>query len=102
MDGELTRNELTLKIAELAFAEPGDAVRLALAPETETAGLDLRLVSEIKRDKNGALELRLMDRQKLIELLLELTLPEESQGSENLYTAIDSAAKALKETPDAL
>jgi hypothetical protein len=102
MEGELTRAELAALIADLAFARADDAVRLAFSPEEGTAGLDLQLVREIKRAGNGAVELKLLDREKLIELLVELLKPTDSADSESLYSAIDNAAKRLGEKPDAV
>lgn len=102
MDEELSRQTLARQIAELAFAGPGDAVKLALSPETGADGLDLRLVAEIKRAKDGSFEPKLLDRQKLIELLTELVGPGGEAPGEKLYTAIDSAARALGETRDAV
>lgn len=102
MEGELTRREVAARIAELAFARPDDAVRLALSPEAGTQGMDLRLVSDIKRGANGAVELRLLDREALIRLLTELIKPDAAEASENLYRAIDDAAKKLEDKPDAV
>lgn len=103
MNDHLTREALAEKIAELALAPAGDAINLALVPENAAAPVaDLRLVSEIKRGKDGGVELKFMDRLKLLELLAELLHPEESAESENLYAAIDSAARALGESGNAV
>lgn len=102
MEGELTRAEVAGLIADLAFARADDAVKLAFSPDDGTEGLDLQLVREIKRGAGGAVELKLLDREKLIELLVELLKPAESMNSENLYAAIDNAAKRLGEKPDAV
>jgi hypothetical protein len=89
-------------IAELAFARADDAVKLAFSPDDGTEGLDLQLVREIKRGGNGAVELKLLDREKLIELLVELLKPTDNEGSQELYSAIDNAAKRLGGKPDAV
>lgn len=102
MDKELTRREVARLISELAFARPDDAVRLALDPEGGAEGLDLRLVTEIKRGRDGAVELKLLDREELIKLLLELTGPEESDAARSLYGALDDAARKLSEGENAL
>ncbi|HBD85948.1 MAG TPA: XRE family transcriptional regulator [Clostridiales bacterium] len=102
MEGGLTRAEVAALIAELAFARADDAVKLAFSPDDGTEGLDLQLVREIKRGGNGAVELKLLDREKLIELLVELLKPTDNEGSQELYSAIDNAAKRLGGKPDAV
>lgn len=102
MEGELTRAEVAGLIADLAFARADDAVRLAFSPEDGTAGLNLQLVREVKRSGNGAVELKLLDREKLIELLVELLKPEDTENSEKLYQAIDNAAKQIGENKGAV
>lgn len=99
MDEPMTREALAKKIAEIAFAPACDALNLAMKPDAAAKkSADLRLVTELKWGKDGVMELKLLDRLKLFELLAELLRPEESAESENLYAAIDSAAKALQET----
>ena len=102
MEGGLTRVEVAALIAELAFARADDAVKLAFSPDDGTEGLDLQLVRETKRGGNGAVELKLLDREKLIELLVELLKPTDNEGSQELYSAIDNAAKRLGGKPDAV
>ncbi len=97
MEKILTRAQLAAKLADLAFSQPNDAVRLVLAPECDVGGLDLRLVSEMKRTQQGAVELKLIDREKILSLLAELIKSESEQGAERLYRAIDSAAAKLAE-----
>ncbi len=93
-----TRAEIAARIAELAFSRPEDAVKLAIDPEAGAEGLDLRLVSGIKRSKDGSMELRLIDREELIKLLVELTAPADDGAgarSDEFYAALDSAARAV-------
>ena len=70
-------------LRRLAFGSCADAVSLAFADELPTReavkDLDLFCVSEIKRDKNGGVEIKLFDRMKAMEKLFEL----ERAGSEN-------------------
>lgn len=62
-------------LRRLAFGEVNDAVRLAFCdemPSAETlAGMNLFLVSEIKRDKGGGVEVRFFDRLRAIERLYD-------------------------------
>lgn len=64
-------------LSRLAFGAANDAARLVFAQEPPTdsmiAALDLFQVSEMKRDKAGGVEIRLFDRQKALERLLEIT-----------------------------
>ncbi len=64
-------------LEKIAFGQCNDAVKLAFT-ETESVTpklidtLDLSLVSAIKRDKDGGVDLKLFDRQKALEALYEL------------------------------
>jgi 5,10-methylenetetrahydrofolate reductase len=44
----------------------------------------------------------LLDREKLIELLVELLRPENTENSEKLYKAIDDAARQIGESSSAV
>ena len=62
-------------LTRLAFGSANDAAKLVFAddlPDPETvAKLDLFHVSEIKRVKGGGVEIKLFDRQKALEKLME-------------------------------
>ncbi len=72
-------------LTRLAFGRSNDAVRLAFAEELPDAGsldaMDLFAVSEIKRDKNGGVEVKLFDRQRALERLLECASAADSQAA---------------------
>lgn len=63
-------------LKRLAFGSSNDAVSLAFAEEFPApeafASLDLFNVSEIKRDRNGGVEIRFFDRIKALEKLYEI------------------------------
>ena len=84
-------------VAELAEARANDAARLMLAGDMdkeELDGLDLRLVTELKRGANGGVEIRLLDRLKVLQFLAELTGAGDKTGSgaENFFRALERSA----------
>ncbi len=74
----------------LAFGNVSDAVRLMFSdnPDAEElAGYDLFNVAEIKRPKDGALEIKFFDRIKALEKL-ESTDQDEGKNVSDFYTAL--------------
>ena len=63
-------------LERLSFGSVNDAVSLVFAEDTPTPkkieSLDLFNVSDIKRDKNGGVEIKFFDRQKALEKLWEM------------------------------
>ncbi len=87
---------------ELCFGSCNDAAKLLyLEPDgVEALGeLDLRLVSELKRNSNGSIEIKLAGRTDLIQLLSDM-LEDDSNGIESFFGAIDRAAGAIKGSSD--
>ena len=79
----------------LAFGGIHDAVRLLFCEEVNPRTLknmDLFAVSEIRRPKNGGMEIRFFDRIEALRLLSEL-----GTGAQALLSAIESGAAALKD-----
>lgn len=60
------------RLAELAFGKANDCVRLVLSEDVKLEGLDLSLLTELKRNDKGTLEVRLVDRLKALEQLAAL------------------------------
>lgn len=96
---KIKRQNVLERLAEIAFGSSNDIVKLAfVGSEQETDildSLDLTMLSEIKHSQNGSVEVKLIDRLKVIELLLrELEEPEsrKPQGAEALFLAMDKAA----------
>lgn len=86
-------------LERLAFGKANDAVRLLFwedpNPE-EIAGLDLFLLSEVKRPKGGGLEMKFQDRAAALKLLLELgDTSAREPGVESLLSALDRSAQCL-------
>ena len=86
-EGRLRREDVLRRLAELAFGQPNDCVRLALEEKPDLKGLDLSLLSEIKRSDKGMVEIRLIDRVKVLERL-EQAMGEEDEGIGALLQAL--------------
>lgn len=87
----------------LAFGSIKDAVRLMFEPELNDRMLeeyDLYNVSEIKRPKDGAMEIKFFDRIKALEKLEGTAEPEENRVSEfygALVRSVSEGADKLSE-----
>lgn len=88
-------------IRKLAFGKTNDAVKLLFMEPEEQAksidGLDLSMVSEIKRGAKGELEVKFLNRVALLELLAGFLEngPEKNNEAESFFTAMDKAAARL-------
>ncbi len=69
--GRIRREDVTRRLAELAFGKANDCVRLALEEAPKLGKLDLSLLSEIKRNEKGTVEIKLIDRLKALEQLAQ-------------------------------
>ena len=69
--GRIRREDVTRRLAELAFGKANDCVRLALEEAPKLGKLDLSLLSEIKRNEKGTVEIKLIDRLKAFEQLAQ-------------------------------
>lgn len=85
-------------LSRLAFGSAGDAARLVFADELpgkdELQSLDLFHVSELKRVKGGGVEVKLFDRQRAMERLMELA------NSADSSAAAEALLAALGGEPD--
>lgn len=94
-------------LKKLAVSSPNDAVKLLFLNEEELStldGLDLSLLTEMKRSANGAVEIKLVNKLDVIRELSELQRAEsaESSAGESFYTALDRAADRLNNDGDAV
>lgn len=95
--GELRREDVLRRLAQLAFGRANDAVRLALAPETvDPEALDLSAVAELKVTDKGGVEVKLVDRVRALETLCSLLGENGGDGAEELYQALEDAAGQLE------
>lgn len=68
-EGTVRRQDVVRRMAELAFGKANDCVRLALEDEPPLDKLDLSLLSEVKRNEKGTVEIKLIDRLRALEQL---------------------------------
>ncbi len=87
-DGKLTRADVARRLAEIAFGRANDCVKLVLEDGGIPEGLDLTLLTEVKRSDKGAVEVKLVDRLRALEQLAQLA---ESSG-----TDMETFLKALQ------
>lgn len=88
-----TREQILVRMWKLANAKAVDALRLACTPEEEWGELkklDLDGLTEFKRGSNGVVELKFVDRGKLLEHLLDAA---DHSGEEQ----IDRFLRAMEE-----
>ena len=91
--GQLRREDVLRRLAELAFGRANDGVRLALRPgETDPEGLDLSAVSELKVTDKGV-ELKFVDRVRALEALCGLLGGDTGRGAEELLQALSAAGE---------
>lgn len=94
--GQLRREDALRRLAQIAFGQAGDVVRLALRPETaDPEGMDLSLISEFKVTDKGV-EVKLVDRVRALETLCGLLEDSGSGGVEALYQALEAAASEME------
>ena len=89
-------NMASVGYQRLAFGNISDAVSLLYMENPSRADLstmDLFLVSEIKRPKDGSMEIKFFDRLKALEKLESKS--EEENGAKSLFDAISEGAKAI-------
>ena len=87
LSGEVRRQDVTRRLAELAFGKANDCVRLALEDEPSLDKLDLSLLSEVKRNDKGTVEIKLIDRLRALEQLADVA-EEESSDMEAFLQAL--------------
>ncbi len=86
-------------LEKLAVSSPNDAVKLLFLDEEDLSlldGLDLSLLTEMKRNANGTVEIKLLDKLEVIRELNELRRAENGEAAaSSFYAAIDKAADRL-------
>ncbi|MDY3985121.1 terminase small subunit [Dysosmobacter sp.] len=90
--GQICREDVLRRLAQLAFGGANDAARLALRwGEADPETLDLSAVAELKVTDKGGLEIKLVDRVRALETLYGL-LENDGGGAAELYRALTEAA----------
>ena len=90
--GRIRREDVTRRLAELAFGKANDCVRLALEDEPELSRLDLSLLSEVKRNEKGTVEIKLIDRLKALEQLAQAA-GEDKDGAQEFLRALQESGE---------
>ena len=88
----LDREQLLEQMRALACARVNDAVKLAYLPEEEREAigkLDLSDLIEFRRSGAGTVELKLADRMKALERLLELSGPSGEEQLDSLFRRME-------------
>ena len=91
--GQIKREDVTRRLAELAFGKANDCVRLALEDAPKLERLDLSLLSEIKRNEKGTVEIKLIDRLQALEQLAQAA-GQSSTDPEEFLRALQQAGDA--------
>ena len=86
-EGKVSRSDVTRRLAELAFGKANDCVRLALEDDPQLGRLDLSLLSEVKRNDKGTVEIKLIDRLRALEQLAQVA-GEDTQDLEAFLQAL--------------
>ena len=95
--GQIRREDVIRKLAQLAFGSAEDAVRLALRPDTcDLKSADLSAVAEFKVTDKGDMEMKLVDRVRALESLYNLLESGDDGGAEELYRALEEAAGQME------
>ena len=76
--GDIRRQDVTRRLAELAFGKANDCVKLALEENLCLDALDLSLLSEVKRNDKGTVEIKLIVRLRALEQLAQTAGEERS------------------------
>lgn len=79
--GQVEKRDVIRRLGELAFGRANDCVKLALEETVDLDGLDLTLLSEVKRNGKGAVEIRMVDRLQVLEKLAEVLETESADAA---------------------
>ena len=85
--GQVSKEDVVRRLAELAFGRANDCVKLVLDEEACLDKLDLSLLSEVKRNDKGTVEVRLIDRLRALEQL-QLLASETGNDVESFLLAL--------------
>mgnify|MGYP003294026775 CR=1 FL=1 len=90
--GEIRKSDVIRRLGELAFGTVNDCVRLVLEDSPALDGLDLSLLCEVKRNEKGTVEVKVLDRLKVLEQLAGM-IDEENAGMEGFLLALQGGEK---------
>ena len=81
------------QLRKMAFGKPNDCVKLALCEDVDIASLDLSLLTEIRKSEKGSVEIKLMDRSKVLEQLAGMA----DQGDERAERFLEAPLKGMED-----
>ena len=87
--GKINREDVIRRLAELAFGKVNDCVKLALEEDCQLSELDLSLLGEVKRSEKGMVEIKLIDRLKVLQQLAEM-MGSPNTGAEEFLRSLSS------------
>ena len=92
-----TKEDVIAAAWALATSDISDAVKLATLPTDEWGGLNLIGLTELRRGANGVVEIKMVDRGRLLERLLDVV---DSESSERRYEELLQALQCGGEDDD--
>ena len=90
---DVCRQDVIRRLAQLAFGRANDCVRLVLEDKPDLEALDLSLLSELKRNDKGTVEVKLMDRLDALELLLSVGA-ESNSSADAFFAAMEDVEES--------
>lgn len=95
---KISGEDVVRRLGELAYGKANDAVKLVFLEPGDCGavdGLDLTLLSEVRRNEKGMVEVKLCDRIRALELLAGLTEEKAAPGGEvqRFFAALERAAE---------
>ena len=76
------------QLRKLAFGKANDCVKLALCEDVDIEKLDLSLLTEIRRSERGTVEVKLLDRTKVLEQLAQMADDGDEKAEEFLQALL--------------
>lgn len=100
----VTPQEISSGYRLLAFGDYTDAFRLLFCDEepdkSELEKMNLLNISEIKRPKNGGIEIKFFDRLKALEHLESASVLSQNDSALPFYDVIERSAAAIRDDED--
>lgn len=90
---DICRADVLRRLAQLAFGRANDCVKLVLMEMPDYDALDLSLLSEVKRNDKGTIEVKLVDRIRALEQLLNAGT-EQTGCAEAFFAAAEDVDEA--------
>lgn len=90
---DICRQDVLRRLAQLAFGRANDCVKLVLQESPDLDGLDLSLLSEVKRNEKGTVEVKLIDRIRPLEQLLNAAT-ENTDAADAFFAAAEDVEEA--------